>query len=60
MDLWMKIGSAILLGTMLLLIFPQVKNMVENSPKAEEGDWSSFILPLALVAGFVALLMWLV
>ena len=55
MDLWMKIGSAILLGAMLILIFPQVKNMVENSPKAERGDWGSFVIPLVVVAGFVAL-----
>ena len=60
MDLLMKIGSAVLLGAMLFLIFPQVKNMVENSPKAERGDWASFVLPLALVAGFVAILMQLV
>lgn len=34
--------------------------MLTNSPKAEAGDWQAFILPLAGVVGFVALLIWLV
>ncbi len=56
----MKIGSAILLGAMFIMILPRAKDMLQNSPKAEAGDWSGFALPLLVVGGFVALLMWLV
>ena len=58
--MWMKIGSALLLGIMLILLFPQAMNMLKNSPEAEEGDWRAFILPMLAIGGFVALLMWLV
>jgi hypothetical protein len=34
--------------------------MVTNSPKAEAGDWQAVVLPLLAVAGFVALLIYLV
>ena len=56
---WMKIGSAVLLIAMIIFIWPSVKPMVQNSPKAESGDWQSAILPLLAVAGFVALLIYL-
>ena len=60
MDMWMKIGSAVLLGMMLVFLLPQAKNMLQNSPDAEPGDWQAFLLPLIAIGGFVALLMWLV
>jgi len=60
MELWMKIGSAVLLGAMIVLLIPRARDMVRHSPKAEHGDWRAFVLPLLAVAGFVALLMWLV
>ena len=56
---WMKIGSAVLLIAMIIFIWPSIKPMVQNSPKAESGDWQSAILPLLAVAGFVALLIYL-
>ena len=60
MELWMKIGSAILLGGMLLLMFPNARHWLRESPAAQPGDWPAFIAPLLAVGGFVALLMWLV
>lgn len=60
MDLWMKIGTALLLGMMIFVLFPQAKHMMKHSPEAEPGDWGSFLVPVLVVAGFVALLMWLV
>jgi len=60
MELWMKIGSALLLGGMLIMLLPQAKRMLKESPEAQPGDWRNFILPLLAVAGFVALLMALV
>ncbi len=60
MELWMKIGTAVLLGLMIFVLFPQAKHMMKHSPEAQEGDWASFLLPVLIVAGFVGLLMWLV
>ena len=57
---WMKIGSAVLIIAMIIFIWPSMKHMVNNSPKAEAGDWQSAILPIAAVIGFVALLIYLV
>ena len=59
-DMWMKIGSAVLLGAMIALLLPRARHMIQNSPAAESGDWRAFLLPIVAVAGFVALLMWLV
>ncbi len=60
MDLWMKIGSAVLLGAMILLMLPRVRQATRESPAAGPGDWRAFVLPVLAVAGFVLLLMQLV
>lgn len=60
MELWMKIGSALLLGTMLVMLLPRARQMFAESRPAAAGDWRAFLLPAAAVAGFVLLLMWLV
>jgi len=56
MDMWMKIGSALLLGMMLLMLWPRAKVMLKESPKGTADDWKSALIPLLLVAGFVILL----
>lgn len=56
MDLWMKIGSAVLLGGMLLFLWPRARIMIKESPKGTSDDWKSALIPLLLVAGFVILL----
>lgn len=56
MDMWMKIGSALLLGMMLIVIWPRAKVMIKESPKGSADDWKSVLIPLLLVAGFVILL----
>lgn len=56
MDMWMKIGSALLLGAMLLFIWPRAKVMIKESPKGSADEWKSALIPLALVALFVILL----
>ena len=60
MDMWMKVGSAMLLGFMLFMLWPRARDMLTKSPAAQPGDWRGFILPLLAVAGFVVLLMKLV
>ncbi len=56
-DMWMKIGSALLLGAMIIYLLPRAKTMMEQSPEAKPGDWRNALLPLAAVVGFVILLM---
>ncbi|MCG8488033.1 MAG: hypothetical protein AB2551_18890 [Candidatus Thiodiazotropha sp.] len=57
---WTKIIWAVLLGAMILFLWPRAKHMLKNSPKAEQGDWQAAIVPIALVAGFVVLLIMIV
>lgn len=54
---WMKIGSAVLLGLMLVFLLPRAKAMLDGSPKAQPGDWHAAIVPLIAVIAFVVLLM---
>jgi cytochrome b561 len=60
MDLWLKIGWAIVLIMMLVFLYPRAKEWMENGPKAEAGDWQAVLVPLMLVVGFVVLLVMLV
>lgn len=54
---WMKIFSALLIVAMLIYLFPRAKEMVKNSPKASGNDFVAVLIPLALVVGFIFLLM---
>jgi general stress protein CsbA len=60
MDTWMKIGSALLIGMMLVVIFPRVRQSMKESPKGSADDWRSALIPLLLVIGFVVLLIMLI
>ena len=60
MDLWLKIGSAVLIGAMIVVLLPQAKQMLAASRPAGHGDWRGFLLPVAAVAAFVLFLMWVV
>lgn len=57
MDLWMKIGMAVLLGAVLLFLIPRIRPMMEASRKGSREEWLGLGLILLLVAGFVAFLM---
>jgi hypothetical protein len=60
MDMWMKIGSALLLVAMLAVIWPRAKHMLANSPKGSGDDWRTFVIVIAAVALFVLLLIQMV
>lgn len=60
MELWMQIGSAALLVTMLVILFPRAMQMIKESPKGSAGEWMSALIPIGLVAAFVVLLVMLV
>jgi len=53
---WMQISSALLLGLMIIILFPRAKHMLRESPKGSSEDWRSALFPLLLVVGFVVLL----
>ncbi len=56
MEMWMKITYAILLGMMVLFIWPRAKDMLQNSPKATGSDWKAVLIPLLGVVLFIMLL----
>jgi hypothetical protein len=60
MDLWMKIASALFLIMMIAVIWPRANQMMKERHKAQPGDWQAALIPILLVVGFVALLMYLV
>jgi len=57
---WMKIMAAIAVLAMIIFMFPRAKMMMKHSPKAEKGDWQSFLLPLIAIALFIVLLVQMV
>ena len=57
---WVKIGSAVLMGAMLIYLFPRARKKVENSPKGTMKEWMGFIVPMAAVVFFIILLIALV
>ncbi len=57
---WMKIGSALLLVMFIVMIFPQARRMLKESPAGNYADWMSVVIPLLLVAGLIILLVALV
>lgn len=57
---WLKILSAVALGAMLVFLFPRARQMMNDSPAAQPGDWGAALVPIVLVIGFVLLLMSLV
>ncbi len=59
MEMAMKIGTAVLLGMMIILLLPRAKEAMRESAETE-SNWPAFILPIVAVGGFVALLMWIV
>ena len=60
MDMWMKIGYAVLLGMMIMFIFPRAKHMLKESPKVSGNEWMGVLIPIIAVILFVVLLIKLV
>ena len=55
---WMQIGALIAMGLMAFAMWPMVKRRRENPVEAQEGDWSTAVFILGLVALFVLMLIW--
>ena len=60
METWMKIGSAIFIVMMLILIVPRARQMIAESRKGSAKEWLSALIPLGLVAAFIVLLVMMV
>lgn len=56
----MQIGSALLLGGMVIYLLPKLPRILKATPKASGSQWMTALIPIALVGGFIYLLMKLV
>ena len=57
MEMFLKITAAVILLMLVWRLYPAAKEWLENGPRGDSEDWKAAIIPLLLVAGFVALLM---
>jgi heme/copper-type cytochrome/quinol oxidase subunit 2 len=57
---WYKIGTALLLVAMMVMLYPRLKQASQNSPKATQQDWVAVVKPLVMVVLFVVVLIMLV
>ena len=55
-DMWLKIGSALFLAALLVMIWPRARIMMQEGRKGSASEWKSALIPLLLVIGFVVLL----
>ena len=57
---WVKILSAVLIIGWIIYMWPRAKHWLQNSPKAQAGDWQAALLPIGAVVLFVIVLIMLV
>ncbi len=55
-DMWLKLGSALFIAAMLVMIWPRARIMMQEGRKGSAADWKAAIIPLLAVVGFVILL----
>lgn len=60
MDLWMKVALAVVLGIMAIRLWPSARHMLKHGPEGSADDWRAALLPIAIVIGFVVLLILMV
>lgn len=60
MDMWMKIALAVVLGIMVIRLWPAAMHMLKHGPEGTNEDWRAALLPIAAVVGFVILLILMV
>jgi hypothetical protein len=60
MELWMKIVLAAVLGLMAIRLWPAARHMLKHGPEGTTEDWRAALLPIAVVVGFVVLLILMV
>ncbi|NOX93086.1 MAG: hypothetical protein GXP18_11760 [Gammaproteobacteria bacterium] len=57
---WIQIGSVVLLGAMLIFIFPRMRHAVKNAPKGSSKDWLNYLMILVVVGLFIVFLVQMV
>ena len=55
-ELWEAILAGVLALAVLFFFGSGARRAVEKAPKAGAGDWKAALVPILLVAGFVALM----
>lgn len=60
MEMFLKILLAGIFVMLIWRMWPAAKHWMEHGPRAQKGDWNAVLVPLALVVGFVVLLIFLV
>jgi hypothetical protein len=58
MELWEQIALGALALLVLFMFRPGIKATIERSKNAEEKHWSTVVLLAAVLAAFVAFLIW--
>ena len=53
---WLKIGSALFMAAMLVMMFPRMRDAMKNSRKGSNNEWMGFVMIIAVVGFFVFLL----
>ena len=56
MELWEAILAGVLVLAVLFFFGPGAERAAEKAPKASAGDWKAALMPILLVAAFVALM----
>ena len=56
MDLWEAILAGVLVLAVLFFFGPGAKRAAQKAPKAGADDWRAALVPILLVAAFVALM----
>lgn len=59
-NIWLKVGTALLLIMVLWRVGPAAMHWMKNGPKGTSQDWMGLMVPLAAVVGFVLLLIMMV
>ncbi len=60
MPFWLKITVAIVLGLMLIRLWPVAMHQIKHGPRGSSEDWRAALLPILAVVGFVVLLIMMV
>ena len=56
MEIWEAILAGVLVLAVLFFFGPGAKRAAEKAPKAGAADWRAALVPILLVAAFVALM----
>ena len=57
---WTQILAAVFIAAMLVFLAPRAFRMMKESPEGSTSDWLSALIPIAVVGGFIALLVMMV